>query len=105
MKCTFENAQTYLLQLCSNYEEGSSNLIHFSADFGDELIEVFESEITEEEFVDSLQGIINKERSYVNPSEYFMRELNNGSITNQKSIDTFKKYYMFINELLTSTLS
>ena len=104
-KCTIENAQRYLNQLCSNYEQGTSNLKHFSVDFGDKLNDVIEEENTNESFVKSINGIINDKHSYVNPSEYFMRELNNGSITNNEAKETFKNYYTFIRELLTSTLS
>jgi phosphatidylserine/phosphatidylglycerophosphate/cardiolipin synthase-like enzyme len=104
MACTNEDAQVFLLQLCDFYEEGSSNLNHFSVDFNYELTTVFENEITPNQFEAALNGKINAYMSNVNPSEYFMRELNNGSMSSQTAIDTFKKYYLFINELLTSTL-
>lgn len=104
MACTNEDAQVFLLQLCDFYEEGSSNLNHFSVDFNYELTTVFENEITPNQFEAALNGKINAYMSNVNPSEYFMRELNNGSMSSQTAMDTFKKYYLFINKLLTSTL-
>lgn len=102
---TYEEAITNLVKLCANYEEGTTNLKHFSIDFGDKLNVVFKEENTNESFVKNIKGIINHKNSYVNPSEYFMRELNNGSITNNEAKETFKNYYTFIRELLTSTLS
>jgi hypothetical protein len=89
------------------YEAGSTNLNHFSIDFGDKLNEnkMFEHEKTPEQFVGTLDGLVNGNRPTVHPSEYFMRELTNGSMTNQMAMDTFKTYFTTINELLTSTLS
>ncbi len=104
---TSENAMNYLVKLCTLYEAGSTNLNHFSIDFGAQLNEnkIFEHEKTPKQFVDTLEGLVNGYMSTVNPSEYFMRELNNGSMTNQMAMDTFKAYFTTINELLTSTLS
>ncbi len=107
LDCTSENAMNYLVQLCTMYEAGSTNLNHFSIDFGDKLNDnkMFEHKKTPEQFVDTLAGLVNGYMSTVNPSEYFMRELNNGSMTNQMAMDTFKAYFTTTNELLTSTLS
>jgi exodeoxyribonuclease V gamma subunit len=107
LNCTSENAKNYLMQLCAMYEDGSTNLNHFSIDFGDKLNEnkMFEHEKTPEQFVDILENLVNGYMSTVHPSEYFMRELTNGSMTNQMAMDTFKTYFTTINELLTSTLS
>jgi exodeoxyribonuclease V gamma subunit len=102
LKCTSEDATKYLVQLCAKYEEATTELNHFFIDFGGKLTTVFEKENTPEQFVASLKDIINDEHLYVNPSEYFMRELNNGSITNQQTMDCFKSYYQLINEIFTT---
>ena len=102
LKCTSEDATKYLVQLCTKYEEATTELNHFFIDFGGKLTTVLEKERTPVQFVELLQGVINDDRAYVNPPEYFMREFNNGSITNQKAMDCFKSYYQFINEIFTS---
>ena len=102
LKCTSEDANKYLVQLCTKYEEATTELNHFSIEFGGTLTTVFDKERTPDQCVDLLQGVINDDRAYVNPSEYFMREFNNGSIKNQQAMDCFKSYYQFINEIFTT---
>lgn len=99
-----DNAKAILKKLCIYYEEGTLNLKHFSVEFEDSLFSLFEEERTIESFIESLNNIINDSYSYVNPSEYFVRELNNGSMSNQNAMDTFSNHFQLLRELLTTSI-
>jgi exodeoxyribonuclease V gamma subunit len=99
-----DNAKAILKKLCIYYEEGTLNLKHFSVEFGGSLSSLFEEDKTIEAFIKSLYNIIDDSYSHANPSEYFMRELNNGSMSNQNAMDTFRNHFQLLRELLTTSI-
>lgn len=82
-----------IITLCNLYMQGSKELIHFTSDFKDLSIEkmdkIYRGEALNEYFLKSLNTSFN-----INyPSQYFLRDLKNGFLSEKKAFDNFKKTY------------
>lgn len=94
-----------LITLCEMYEKGSSELIHFTSDFNDlssAKMDEFESiEQVDNYFSDKL----NNSYSGVFPSDYFMKERDQGFLENKNKFEDFKTNYCTLIGIVESLIS
>jgi exodeoxyribonuclease V gamma subunit len=98
-----EKLKDKLNTFCALYEKGSEELIHFTCDFftlKTESMNSFNFRSLNDFFLKEL----NDDYSHAHPSQYFIKELKNGFLNDDKSFNKFKETYKEIVRFLETTL-
>jgi exodeoxyribonuclease V gamma subunit len=89
----FDDIEERIKNLCELYMQGSKELIHFTSDFKDLSIEKMDKIERGEALNEYFMKSLNTSFKTNYPSHYFLRELKNGFLSEEKAFENFKKIY------------